>query len=70
MNKPFTLQVIETKNNIIKEIENSQLPVYALKIILTELYNELESIEKEEINRYNEDNKKNKKKVSDENAKN
>lgn len=69
MNKPLILQVKETEENIIKELENSKLSAYILKQILSGLYEELNSIEQKEINDYNESIKENKKKVSDKNAK-
>lgn len=65
MNKPLVLQVKETEEKIIKELENSKLPAYILKQILSGLYEQLDSIEKEEINKYNES-----KKASGKNAKN
>ena len=58
MNKPFTLIVQETQENIIKEIELSKLPVYVLKQIIGDIYNQLSSIEKNEIEKYNDSSKK------------
>lgn len=66
MNKPFTLIVNETRDNIVKEIEKSNIPVYCLKQILNEIFVQLDSIEKDEINKYNDSIKK---KGNDKNAK-
>ena len=66
MNKPFTLQVQETEEQLVKTLNNSNLPAYVLKQILKELYQQIEQIELKEIETYNqEQEKKPKKKESD-----
>lgn len=66
MNKPFTLQVQETQQEIINTINKSNLPAYVLKQILKELYQQIEQLEINEIETYNQgQEKKSKKKESD-----
>lgn len=66
MNKPFTLQVQETEEQLVKTLNNSNLPAYALKNILKELYQQVEQLELNEIEIYKQDQeKKSKKKESD-----
>lgn len=63
--KPFALMVQETEQKIVEIINNSQLPAYVLKIMIKELYQQLENIEIEEIEKYNEEQEKSQKKESD-----
>lgn len=66
MNKPFTLQVQETEEQLVNAINKSNLPAYVLKQILKELYQQVEQLEINEIETYNqEQEKKPKKKESD-----
>ena len=66
MNKPFTLQVQETQQEIVNTINKSNLPAYVLKIILKELYQQVEQLELNEIETYKQtQEKKPKKKESD-----
>lgn len=58
MNKPFTIQVQETEQKIVESLNNSQLPVYVLKNILINMINQLEKIDKEEIDKYKEEMEK------------
>lgn len=58
MNKPITLIVNETRDKIVENINNAQLPAYCVKIILQQVLNEIERIDNEEIEKYqNELNK-------------
>lgn len=66
MNKPFTLQVQEAQQEIVNTINKSNLPAYVLKIILKELYQQVEQLEINEIETYKQqEEKKPKKKESD-----
>ena len=58
MNKPFTLIVNDTKKGIVELLNTSQLPAYVIKQILQEIFMEAEKVEQEEIQKYNEKNKK------------
>lgn len=51
--KPFTLRCKETEENIILSINNSELPVYVLKTILQSIFNQLDKIDTDEIQKYN-----------------
>lgn len=53
MNKPFTILVQETEQKIVEDINNSQLPVYVVKNIFINLINQLDNIDKKEIEEYN-----------------
>ena len=58
MNKPITLIVNETRDKIVENINNAQLPAFCIKIILQDVLNEIEKIDNEEIQKYkNELNK-------------
>ncbi len=63
MDKPLTLIMNELKEEIIKKINEANLTAYCVKTMLKELYEEVDIIDKEEIQRYNEyiKNKPNKK---------
>ena len=52
MNKPFTLLVKETEQAVVEAINKSQLPTYVLKIMLQNLYSQLETLDNEEIANY------------------
>lgn len=54
MEKPFTIKVQETEQEIIKVINNSNLPAYVLKTIFQNLYNQLEEIDNKEMQKYAE----------------
>ena len=58
MDKPFTLKVQEFENEIVEKINSCQLPKLILKQILNKIYTELDRIEKEEIEKYQESLKK------------
>ncbi len=62
MDKPFTIKVQEAEQELIKIIEKSSLPVYVLKIILQNLYNQLDLIDNKEMEKYAESLKENKEK--------
>lgn len=66
MNKPFTLKVQETSEQIVEVLNNSELPAFALKIVLENLHTQLDNLDKEEIAKYEEEIKKeNKEKESE-----
>jgi hypothetical protein len=54
MEKPFTIRIKEFSEKLIKEINSSKLPVYVLKTEIEKIYTELNRIDEEEINKYNE----------------
>lgn len=54
LQKPFSLIVSTTEENLVNIINQSNLPAYCLKIILERIYNKLEQLDKEEIEKYNE----------------
>lgn len=54
MKKPFTIRIKELEEKLIKEINSSKLPVYVLKNEIEKIYAELNRIDEEEINKYNE----------------
>lgn len=62
MEKPFTIKVQETEQEIIKVINNSNFPIYVLKTIFQNLYNQLEEIDNKEMQKYAESLKKDKNK--------
>lgn len=67
MEKPFTIRIKEFSEKLIEEINSSNLPVYVLKTEIEKIYAELNRIDEEEINKYNEsllneNNQKNSKK--------
>lgn len=65
MNKPFTIKVQETEQEIIKIINNSNLPAYVLKTIFQNLYNQLEEIDNKEMEKYAEELKQKSKKIKE-----
>lgn len=54
MEKPFTIRIKELEEKLIEEINSSKLPVYILKTEIEKIYAELNRIDEEEINKYNE----------------
>lgn len=54
MEKPFTIRIKELEEKLIEEINSSNLPVYVLKNEIEKIYAELNRIDEEEINKYNE----------------
>ena len=54
MEKPFTIRIKEFSEKLIEEINSSNLPVYVLKNEIEKIYAELNRIDEEEINKYNE----------------
>lgn len=54
MEKPFTIRIKEFSEKLIEEINSSKLPVYVLKNEIEKIYAELNRIDDEEINKYNE----------------
>lgn len=63
--KPFTLQVEELKEKLVKDINESQIPAFVLLTILKDLYNQIQEIDMQQINEYNESNSKKTKKESE-----
>jgi hypothetical protein len=56
--KPFTLQVQETEEQLVKTLNESNLPAYVLKNILKELYQQIEQLELNEIETYKQQEEK------------
>ena len=54
MEKPFTIRIKEFSEKLIEEINSSKLPVYVLKSEIEKIYAELNRVDEEEINKYNE----------------
>ena len=54
MEKPFTIKVKDFSESFINLINSSNLPVYVLKNEIEKIYAELNRIDEEEINKYNE----------------
>lgn len=54
MEKPFTIRIKEFSEELISSINSSKLPVYVLKNEIEKVYAELNRIDEEEINKYNE----------------
>lgn len=54
MEKPLTIRIKEFSEKLIEEINSSKLPVYVLKAEIEKIYAELNRIDEEEINKYNE----------------
>lgn len=67
MEKPFTIRIKEFSEKLIEEINSSKLPVYVLKTEIEKIYAELNRIDEEEINKYNESlsNENNQKKLKE-----
>lgn len=75
MEKPFTIRIKEFSEKLIEEINSSKLPVYVLKNEIEKIYAELNRIDEEEINKYNEslsneNSQENSEERNDENGKN
>lgn len=49
MNKPLTLLMQETKNNLIQTINNSSLPPCILELILKDMLNEINVLSKKQL---------------------
>ena len=54
MEKPFTIRIKEFSEKLIEEINSPKLPVYVLKSEIEKIYAELNRVDEEEINKYNE----------------
>ena len=57
MNKPFTLQINDTRQEIVDIINNANLPAFNVKVILNDILQEIQAIDEEEIKKYKEENK-------------
>lgn len=55
MNKPFSLIVNETKEQIVNVVNNANLPAFCLKVILNDILNQINQIDEQEIKKYNEE---------------
>jgi hypothetical protein len=71
MEKPFTIKVKDFSESFINLINSSNLPVYVLKNEIEKVYAELNHLDEEELNKYNEsltneNNQKNSKERTDE----
>ena len=62
MEKPFTIKVQEAEQEMVKAINSSGLPAYVLKVILQNLYNQLEITDNKEMEKYAEELKQKSKK--------
>ena len=58
MNKPFTLIVQETEQKIVETINNSKLPAYVLKILVKNIFEELDRVDNDEIQKYTQEQEK------------
>lgn len=54
MEKPFTIKVKDFSESFINLINSSNLPVYVLKNEIEKVYAELNHLDEEELNKYNE----------------
>ena len=54
MEKPFTIKVQEAEQEMVKAINSSGLPAFVLKVILTNLYDQLEITDNKEMEKYAE----------------
>lgn len=52
MEEPFTLRVQETEEKLVKILNESKIPAFVLKIILQNLFNQLNEIERNETETY------------------
>lgn len=52
MDKPFSIIIQETEEGLIKVLNESKLPPFVLKIVLQNLFNQLNEIEKNEKEAY------------------
>lgn len=59
--KPFSLKVQEFSEGLVNLINSSDLNCYVLKNELQKVYQQLEAIENEEINKYNDEYKESEK---------
>lgn len=56
MNQPFTLKLEDLKNKIIEDINEAELPAFCVTIILQEILKTIQEIDKQEIQKYYEEN--------------
>lgn len=62
--KPYIIKVAETEEKIVDVLNKSGLEPYTLKNILTGIYQQLDEIEKNQINEYQQElNKKDNKEI-------
>ena len=61
MGKPFTLQVNDLKENIVKLINEANMPCYVLKNVMIEIIKMIEDTDGQEITKYFEEENKKKK---------
>lgn len=58
MDKPFTLKIEEAEKEVVELINNSNLPAFVWKIILQNVFRQVEITDQEEIEKYEEELKK------------
>lgn len=60
MDKPFTLKIQEAEQKIVEELNKSELPAFNLKIILTNLIQQLDMLDQKAIEEYEKSKKEDK----------
>lgn len=58
MDKPFTIKIEEAEKEVVELINNSNLPAFVWKIILQNVFNQVEISDQEEIKKYQKEVKK------------
>jgi hypothetical protein len=58
MDKPFTIKIEEAEKEVVELINNSNLPAFVWKIILQNVFRQVEMTDQEEIEKYKEEVKK------------
>lgn len=58
MDKPFTLKIEEAEKEVVELINNSNLPAFVWKIILQNVFKQVEISDQEEIEKYQKEVKK------------
>jgi len=54
MEKPFSLKIQDFNDKLVELVNTSELPAYVLKIELEKIYQQIDRLEKEEIEKYKE----------------
>ena len=58
MDKPFTLKIEEAEKEVVELINNSNLPAFCWKIILQNVFRQVEMTDQEKKEKYKEEVKK------------
>lgn len=58
MDKPFTIKIEEAEKEVVELINNSNLPAFVWKIILQNVFRQVEISDQEEIEKYQKEVKK------------